>query len=204
MSALRGTSRIARTASVLSLGAFAVHQLRYLLAYGHQTGEALAHQGHGYLSEGGGVAATLALVTLLATLLAGVLAPSRRPGEPAAVVFRRTAGLFALALLAIFCAQELTEGALAAGHPAGLAAVLAHGGWLSLPLALAIGAVCALAALALQGVERTLARAVSRPRRSRRAVPLARPTADPYRSPLAALNLGFGFARRAPPHLLTG
>jgi hypothetical protein len=204
MSALRGTSRTARTASLLSLGAFAVHQLRYLLAYGHQTGQALAHQGHGYLSDGGGVAAALALATLLATLLAGVLAPNRRAGEPAAVVFRRTAGLYALALLAIFCVQELIEGAVAVGHPAGFAAVLAHGGWVSLPLALAIGAVCSLVTLALQGVERTLARTASRPRPARPAVSLARPPVSPYRSPLVALNLGFGFARRPPPLLLTG
>ncbi len=34
MDALRRTSRTARVASLLSLGALAVHELRYLLAYG--------------------------------------------------------------------------------------------------------------------------------------------------------------------------
>ena len=58
-----------------------------------------------------------------------------------APAFRRTATLYGLALAAIFCAQELTEGAIATGHPAGLAAVLADGGWVFLPLALAIGAL---------------------------------------------------------------
>src|SRR5204862_65911 len=70
--------------------------------------------------------------------LAGALAPpARGAGDSAGAALRRAAPLFALALATIFCAQELTEGALAAGHPAGLGAVLAHGGWVFLPLALA-------------------------------------------------------------------
>ena len=112
--------------------------------------------------------------------------------------------LCALALLAIFCAQELTEGAVAAGHPAGLAAVLASGGWAALPLALAAGALCSLACVALQGVERTLARSAPRRRAARRRPALAEPHGAPARLPLAALNLAFGFARRPPPLLPAG
>jgi hypothetical protein len=204
LDALRRTSRTARAASLLSLAALAVHELRYLFAYGHRAGEELANQGHGYLSDLGGALVTLTMATLLATLLAGALAPAaRRPDQPAVGAFRRTAVLYALALLAIFCAQELTEGAAAAGHPAGLAAVLAHGGWVALPLALAAGAVCSLACLALQGVERTLARRAPR-RAPRRPPALAEPHAAPARLPLASLNLAFGFARRPPPLLPAG
>ena len=202
MNALRSTSRIARGASLLSLGALAVHELRYWLAYGRGAGEALAHQGHGYVSDLGGVLVVLALATLLATLLAGALAPPPRAAhDPPGAAFRRTAGLHALALAAIFCAQELTEGAIAAGHPAGLAAVLAHGGWVFLPLALAIGALCSLACLALRGVDRTLSRITARRRSSRRAQTVAWPHVSPARPPLTSLNLGFGFARRPPPLL---
>jgi hypothetical protein len=205
VSALRHTSRIARGASLLSLAALAVHELRYLLAYGHGAGEALAHQGHGYLSDLGGALVALALATLLATLLAGALAPAARPAdEPAGSVFRRTAAIYALALAGIFCAQELTEGAIAAGHPTGLAAILAHGGWVFLPLTLAIAALCSLACLALRGIDRTLARATVRRRPPRRATTVAQPHAAPARRPLTSLNLGFGFARRAPPLLPTG
>lgn len=203
LNALRRTSRTARAASLLSLGALAVHELRYLFAYGHRAGEALASQGHAYLSNLGGALVTLTLATLLATLLAGGLAPAaRRPDQPPA--FRRTAVLYSLALLAIFCAQELTEGAVAAGHPAGLAAVLAHGGWVALPLALAAGALCSLACIALQGVEQTLARSAPRRRAPRRPPALAEPNAAPARLPLASLNLAFGFARRPPPLLPAG
>ena len=205
MDALRRTSRIARGASLLSLGALAVHELRYLLAYGHGAGEALAKQGHGYMSDLGGALVVLALATLLATLLAGALAPPARPAdEPAGAAFRRTAVVHGLALAAIFCAQELTEGAIAAGHPAGLAAVGAHGGWVSLPLALAIGAVCSMACLALRGVDRTLAQSTVRRRSAWRPATVAQPHVWMARRSLASLNLGFGFARRPPPLLPTG
>jgi hypothetical protein len=205
LDALRRTSRTARATSLLSLAALAVHELRYLLAYGDRADEALASQGHAYLSDLGGTLITLALATLLATVLASGLAPAaRRPGQTAGRAFRRTAALYAIALLAIFCAQELTEGAVAAGHPAGLAAVLAHGGWMALPLALAAGAVCSLACLALQGVERALAQ--GGPRRAVRERPpaVAEPHAAPARLPLVSLNLAFGFARRPPPLLPAG
>jgi hypothetical protein len=203
--ALRRTSRIARGASLLSLGALAVHELRYLLRYGHGAGEALAKQGHGYMSDLGGALVVLALATLLATLLTGALAPpARRAHEPAGAAFRRTAALYALALAAIFCAQELTEGAIAAGHPAGLAALLAHGGWVFLPLALVIGALCSVTCLALRGADRTLARIAVRRSASRRPATLPQPHAFPARRPLTSLNLGFGFARRAPPLLRGG
>lgn len=205
MNGLRRTSRIARAASLLSLGALAVHELRYLLAYGHGAGEALAQQGHGYMSDLAGALVVLALATLLATLLAGALAPPPRPAyEPAGAAFRRTAALYGLALAAIFCAQELTEGAVATGHPAGLAAVLAHGGWVFVPVALAMGAVCSLACLALRGVDRTLARVAVRRSVPRRRETLPQPHDRPARRPLASLNLGFGFARRPPPLLPAG
>jgi hypothetical protein len=198
LNALRRTSRTARTASLLSLGALAVHELRYVLAYGDRAGEALASQGHAYLADLGGALVTLVFATLLATLLAGTLAPPARRQGHAASTFRRTAVLYGLALMAIFCAQELTEGAVASGHPTGLAAVLAHGGWVALPLALAAGAVCSLACLALQGVERAMAqRTIHRARR--RPPPVAEPHPAPAWLPPVALNLAFGFARRPPP-----
>jgi hypothetical protein len=213
MDALRRTSRTARASSLLSLAALAVHELRYLLTYGDRAGEALANQGHAYLSDLGGAVVTLTMATLLAALFAGALAPPAcRPDRPAGCPPARSVGghtpvrtglLYALALLAIFCAQELAEGAVAAGHPAGPAAVLGHGGWLALPLALVAGALCSLACLALQGVEQTLARRP--PRCAPRQPPvLAAPHAAPARRSLASLSLAFGFARRPPPLLSAG
>jgi hypothetical protein len=41
--------------------------------------------------------------------------------------------------------QELLEGLLATGHPAGLVGVFGYGGWWSIPAALAVGLVLAAA-----------------------------------------------------------
>jgi hypothetical protein len=205
LDAIRRTSRTARAASLLSLGALAVHELRYLLAYGDQAGEALASQGHAYLSDLGGALIALALAALLAALLGTALTPPpRRRGQPAGNEFSRTAAIYAVALGVIFCAQELTEGAVATGHPAGLAAILAHGGWIALPLACALGALSSLASLALRGVERAIAQAKPRRPRLGRPPALVEPRSAPDRLPLALLNLAFGFARRPPPLLPVG
>jgi hypothetical protein len=47
-------------------------------------------------------------------------------------------------LVAAYAVQETLEGALAPGHPGGLAGVVGHGGWAAIPLAAAIGLVIAL------------------------------------------------------------
>jgi hypothetical protein len=49
----------------------------------------------------------------------------------------------AICLVAIYLAQELVEGLLVSGHPAGLAGILGAGGWWSIPAALAVGLVLA-------------------------------------------------------------
>ncbi len=114
--------------------------------------------------------------------------PARSGGR--AAPFRAPPRSYALRDGGDLLRQELTEGAVAAGHPAGLAAVLANGGWIALPLAVAAGAVCAWSAWLLQGVERTLARgAPSRPARAR-PVALAEPHAAPARVPACVAEPG--------------
>jgi hypothetical protein len=195
-------ARRARTASLLALGALAVHQLRYALAYGGDAGSALASQGHGYLTAVAPTLVSLTAATLAATLILPALTrlaarPERRRPHASA------ASLFAVALLGTFSVQELVEGALAAGHPSGAAAVLGDGGWLALPLALAIGSLCAAASLFLEHAERVL---VAPPRKLRArvlrpALLPATPIAGPARAPLVSAPLAFGLARRGPPPL---
>jgi hypothetical protein len=80
----------------------------------------------------------------------------------------------AIALVALFVAQELLEGALLQGHVAGLAGVVGAGGWIALPLAVAAGGVVALAQAGAQSVLRRAASAplpcaqIRAPRRARR------------------------------------
>lgn len=129
-----------RTVSLLSAGALAVHQLRYSLAFGGRADHALASQGHGYLGwlvpvvVGGAV---LGFALWLGRIAAGAVAArgSRQ---------RVWAGA-AAALISVYVLQESIEGLLAPGHPHGLAGVFGHGGWIALPLAVAIGGLITLA-----------------------------------------------------------
>lgn len=189
---------VARSAALLALGALAVHQLRYLVAFGAGSGEALHREGHGYLLQALPVLVALASATLLATLVMGArerlnrrAAP--RPPTPIAGV------LYGLALLAIFGAQELAEGALAAGHPAGLEALVGSGAWVAAPLALGLGFAAALVERLLRRTEVALAARLDRSERPPLAPEPAAPVRSVRRAALAELTLAFGLARRPPP-----
>src|SRR5262245_32260513 len=137
-----------RLAAVLAVGAFALHQLRYLLAFGGSSSAELARQGHGYLADALPALAVLGLAVVLATLLRARLGETVIGGP----LLRRGA-LFALTLIAIYATQESLEAVLAAGHPAGAAAVVGSGGWIAGPLAMCLGLVIALSVRALERVE---------------------------------------------------
>ena len=182
-----------RLASVLALGAFAVHQLRYLAANGGEAGERLAHDGHGYLGAVLPLLAAFAIAALAATALAARFPAPRERGHTSSRLLA-----YGAALLIIYGGQELIEGALSSGHPTGLAALLANGGWVALPLAFAFGAVAAAAIRGLEGVEAALAslsRRSPRPRSPRSQG--ARRAAE--RLTLLLTPLPFGLARRPPP-----
>jgi hypothetical protein len=147
---LTGNRRILRTAALLSLGAFGVHQGRYLLGYGRHADAALAAQGHAYLSA----IVVPMLIVALAVALAGVLlrglTPASQRTEPA---LRYAALQCAAALLIIYVAQELGEAALVSAHPGGLAGIFGHGGWIAAPLALVAGSLVAFALRAVDAAE---------------------------------------------------
>jgi hypothetical protein len=175
--------------------AFAVHQLRYQLAYGSHAGAALSAQGHGYLTSLApwvAVRAGVAAGSFLARLArAAAGRTDRRPRRALAALWLAT---FA-GLLAAYALQEWLEGMFAAGHPAGVAGVFGHGGLLAVPLsavaALAVAALLRLGSLAVDAV----APAASLPRL---AAPIAsllpRLPAPPRRAALAGNVSG-----RAPP-----
>ncbi len=187
--AMRTAHRI-RLASILAVGAFALHQLRYLIAFDGSS----ASEGHRYMSDLLAPLAVLVLAAVLATVIRGTegATPQRTP------LLRRIA-VFAGALLAIFMGQELLEGVIATGHLAGPAAVLAGGGWIALPLALAIAGLAGLLLRALEGVERAIA-VIHRERPPRHRAPATRGRALPARTiSLLSAPLAFGLARRPPP-----
>ena len=144
-----------RAVALLVPSALAVHDIRYLLGYADPD-RALAQQGHGYLGSvsmlGG------ALLALAAAELVVRFGRARR-GQPAPGTPPRLIELWAAcsgALIAVYTLQESLEGMLSAHHPAGIAGVFGHGGWIAILLALAAGAVVALV---LRGAQAVLARA---------------------------------------------
>lgn len=142
--------------SVLLLGVLAVHELRYLVSYGPDAGQTLAHHGHGYLSL------VMPAVALLAALSFGHLlvgnAVVRPAGSASTVRWRRLWPLASLGIFSIYASQELLEGLTAAGHPAGWAAVFGGSGWTALPLAGALGALVASALRLVRRLESRPAR----------------------------------------------
>jgi len=185
-----------RCFALLGAGALALHELRYLIAYGGDAGRALDEQGHGYL----GTVAALVAVAVVASAATLVAALVRGRGPAARPRSWRERWLGASgALLAIYAAQELAEGMLASGHPEGLVGVAGHGGWIAVALAAVLGA--AVAAL-LRGAEVALERfggaaRAPRPRPPRIALPRA-PLAVRPRPAGALARPGAG---RAPPLL---
>jgi hypothetical protein len=139
-----------RAAALLAGGAYGVHQLRYVLGYGDHSHAELADQGHAYMTLLAPVLA-VALVALAADFGARVVRARMGDGPPPSLRLGHEWALATGCLLVAYAAQELVEGALVAGHPAGAAAVVGHGGWVAVPLAAAIGLALALLARGAQG-----------------------------------------------------
>ncbi len=184
---------------LMAPAAFAVHQLRYLLAYGGHAGVVLQRTGHSYLHS------VVPWIMLAAALAAGALlrALGRAFGGHRTVP-RYAVSLLALwlactaSLITIFACQESLEGLLATGHPAGLAGIFGYGGAWAIPSAATVGLV--LAAV-LHGALWVLGEVAGRHRRcdvtwSGRALVLPRPGSFVLRShpPLAG-----GWSGRGPP-----
>jgi hypothetical protein len=192
------TRGIARAVALLTLGALALHQLRYSLAFGDAAPDALHQHGHDYLAVIAPALVALAVALAVAATLARAAAVRR--GSAGGGGSMRRAVRYALGLLAVYSAQEVTEGALAAGHPSGVDAVIAGGGWIAGPLALVLGLAAALVARLLDRVEQRLASTSPRARLPRPPAALGSLRATTHvRSPLAALTVAFGLARRPPP-----
>ena len=186
-------------AALMPAGAFAVHQLRYWLAYGNRAGVELAAQGHSYLHS------VVPWIVLLIALAVGtfLLALGRALGGGGSLP-RYTVSFAALwlscaaCLVAVYTTQEFLEGLFATGHPAGLAGIFGYGGWWSIPAALAVALVLAAAFHSARRVLHAVAE-----RHAERVVLAARPPAV-ARTALDVLlpalaPLADGWSGRGPP-----
>jgi hypothetical protein len=121
-----------RLAALMGAGAYGVHQLRYALW--PVRGATL--RAHEYLAPVG----TVVVVLLLFALAAALARIARGVVDPVPRVARLWAGASA-SLLAVYSVQETIEQLLTRGDRQGL---FAHGGWVAVPLAIAIGLAIAL------------------------------------------------------------
>ena len=132
--------------AVVPAAAFAVHQLRYWLAFGSQAGLELERQGHSYLHS---VAPWIVL--LIAASVGAFLSALGRAFSGQRSLSRYTVSfatlwlLCAASLVAIYICQEFLEELFATGHPGGLVGIFGYGGWWSVPAAAVVGLVLAAA-----------------------------------------------------------
>lgn len=127
-------------------GAWAVHQLRYWLAFGPHAGAVLQAQGHSYLRSLAPWIALLVAASVGAFLRSlGRALGGRRSLPRYTLSFTALWLLCTISLLAIYVGQEFLEGLFASAHPAGLAGIFGYGGWWAIPAAGGIGLVLAAA-----------------------------------------------------------
>ncbi len=189
---------------LVPLAAFAVHQLRYLLAFGSEASHELAVQGHSYLHE-----LTPWIMLAVALGVGGLLTRVARAWHTGDPGHDRDHGcrlaalwiLTAVGLLAMYVGQEFLEGLLATGHPQGLQGIVGDGGLWAIPASIVIGG---LLTLVIRGSRALVAHVAARRRRA--AITVGRAPHVVIRehhvvllarvAPLAAAGAG-----RAPPSL---
>jgi hypothetical protein len=177
----------------------AVHELRYVAGYGGGADEALAEQGHSYMSMALALTALLLLAAGLRFGLALVRASKGRepsaPPPPLSALWTRSAA----ALATVYVLQEGFEGSYSPGHPGGFVGIFGHGGWTALIFAVLVGGViAAVTHIAHDAVELVARRAARRRLRPAPAPELPRP-AFPALSRLRSHALAWHLAGRAPP-----
>jgi hypothetical protein len=192
---IRGVARSA----LLPPAAFAVHQLRYVLAYGSNASAELQRTGHSYLHS-----FVPWVVLTVALAVGGFLWALGRAFAGQTSLPRFTLSFSALwlacaaALVAIYAGQEFLEGIFATGHPAGLIGIFGYGGWWSIPVAACVGLVLAAvfhgARWVLDEVADRVARLLARGPRRLLSVPRPREVLAPRLAPLAG-----GWSGRGPP-----
>jgi hypothetical protein len=185
--------------ALMPAAAFAVHQLRYWLAFHGAAGVELQRQGHAYLHS-----LVPWLVLLIGLVVGGFLRALGRALGGHTSLPRHTLSFAVLwavcaaCLLAVYTSQEYLEGVLVMGHPAGLVGIFGYGGWWAIPAAAGVGLVLAAAFHGARWVLHETAR--------RRAHGLALParTRLPARAPRDVLlpraaALAGGCSGRSPP-----
>jgi hypothetical protein len=182
-----------RAFALLAGAALALHQLRYLLAYGHNTETALGASGHAYFAVLTPIVLTLVALGFLQFGLRLHRARTHGATEGGMPTTGKLWASATLCLAAVYCAQELIEGQLAGGHAGGIAGVVGGGGWIAGILAFVMGG---LIAVLLRGANHVIrvaaAHASTRPRNEAPFVLVASICDLPRLDTLACFQAGRG------------
>ena len=130
--------------ALMPSAAFAVHQLRYWLAFGGRATAELQVQGHTYLHSL--VPWIMAVIAVWAGAFLRALGRAfagQRSVSRLTLSFTALWLLCAACLVGIYACQELLEGFFLTGHPGGLIGVFGYGGWWAVPASVAVGLVLA-------------------------------------------------------------
>lgn len=195
----RSLPRLVTRAGLIPIAAFAVHQLRFLLAFGGGAGAELRETGHSYFHS---VVPWIMLVVGLSVggflWSLGRAASGRRSVSGGGLSFLKLWLACAACLLAIYCTQETLEGLFATGHPTGIEGIFGFGGLWSIPSAIGVGLVLTVV---MYGTQWTLdevgRRFGARIERPAQRIPLAVAPHEVVRLPISPL-VG-GWCDRGPP-----
>ncbi len=192
------SARLLIAVALVPVAVLAVHEIRYLLAFGDASGSMLDARGHGYLGQ---LLPPLALICAVA--LGGFLARLGQAWQTGAGERSVRLTLIVLwiastlGLLGIYSGQEMLEALISGSGSAGIDAAFGDGGAWALPAATVIGL---LLALVLRGAVRVvdLVARLARLERHRPSPAFMlgspRPATAPARDPMAHSAPG-----RAPP-----
>jgi hypothetical protein len=146
-------------AAIFPAGVLAVHELRYLLAYGADAGHELTEHGDSYVGTASLLAGLLVLAPA-AGLIVGVLRARRgRAAGRRSKLRPWQAWLAWTAVLIVgFCALEALEMLLESEHPDGFLGVFGGGGWWAVPAAVGVAALLTVVTRGARALVRRVAR----------------------------------------------
>lgn len=148
-----------RVAVLVALGAWIVHQLRYALVAGDHAAHSHEHA-HDYLTVVGPLLVWAVAIASASWVISLGRTDPRQQARGGAAPSRCGIWMRAsAALIAIYSLQETLEGLLVPGHSNVLLGVFGHGGWIALPLSIAVAGAIALALRTARAAREAVARA---------------------------------------------
>ncbi len=190
-----------RTVAIVGLGAFAAHQLCFLIGL-ISRGGLVDVDGRAFLGHVPTMLAVLAVALIAGRLWAAYTGASREDQEASSRSVLGRSLTYGVAILSVYLAQELLESALFSSHTEDLAGILADGGWLAILIAFGLGPICILLDRGIGQLEARAGLVSHRGNRTRGAAPATWSLITFLGAPLTPSPLALGIARRPPPPAL--